>query len=380
MSKGHWAKIWGIGILLTGVLLIVIFVLHTGYSNKKERGDIVIGAAWPFSSQNELFKEGVELAVDQINAGGGINGHKVLLVEKDDKGTVTGGMNVAQSFTKVPNLTAVIGHRFSYISIAASYIYEKAGIVMLSPTSTAPELTKKGYKYIFRDIPSDNEIARQLALYAAGLGHRHMVIYYADDSYGIGLANSFEDYARKAGIEIVDRFSYYADLRDLDRISATWKALDYDGVFMAQYMPDGAQFIADTAKLGISVPVFAGDAMDTPQLYRIAGNAAEGTVIGTIFNPQDPRQAVKSFINNFYSKYGKMPTQYAAQGYDAVNLLAKAVKETGSASPSAVAQKLRTFKDVSGVAGIHTFADNGDDIGKLVVLKTLKNEQFVYIH
>lgn len=373
------AKKLGIAVLVTGVLLLFILFLLTMYSNRKEE-DIVIGVAWPFSAQNDLFKEGVELAADEINTRGGINGRKVRLIEKDDQETVTGGMTVAQSFTKVPNLTAVIGHSISSISIAAANIYENAGIVMLSPSATAPALTQKGYKYIFRNIPSDEEIARQLTLYAAKQGHRHMVIYYSDDSYGIGLANSLENHAKNAGIEIVDRFSYYADARDLDRLSAKWKALDFDGIFVAHYMPDGAQFIADAAKAGVSVPFFAGDAMDTPELYQVAGKAAEGTVVGTIFNSRDPREEVKSFISNFNSRYGKMPTSEAAQGYDAVNLLAGAIEAAGSASPTAVAQKLRTFKNRPGVAGFHTFADNGDDMGELVVKKVVKNGQFDYIN
>lgn len=377
MPNGHKAKTLGIGVLVTAVLILFVFML-TMYLNSKDR-DIVIGVAWPFSVQDDLFKEGVELAADEINARGGINGRKVRLIQKDDEQTVTGGMTVAQSFTEVPNLTAVIGHSVSFISTAAANIYENAGIVMLSPSATAPSLTQKGYKYVFRNIPSDDEIARQLALYAARQGHRRMVIYYYDDSYGIGLANSFEDHARKAGIEIVDRFSYYADARDLNRLSEKWKALDFDGIFVAHYMPDGANFIADVAQAGISVPFFAGDAMDTPELWEVAGKAAEGTVVGTIFNAQDPREEVRSFINNFNAKYGKMPTPYAAQGYDAVNLLALAVKEAESSSPAAVAEKLRTFKSRPGVAGFHTFAENGDDIGNLVVKKVVKNGQFDYI-
>lgn len=379
MPNGDRPGKLGIGILVTGVLLLFIAAVFMMYPHKKEE-DIVIGVAWPFSARDDLFKEGVRLAADEINSRGGINGRKVRLIEKDDEGTVTGGMTVAQSFTKVPNLTAVIGHSVSFISIAASNIYESAGIVMLSPTSTAPALTQKGYKYIFRNIPSDDEIARQLALYAAKQGHRRMVIYYCDDSYGIGLANSFEDHAQKEGIKIVDRFSYYADSRDLNRLRAKWKALDFDGIFVADYMPDGAHFIADVARAGISVPFFAGDAMDSPELCQIAGKAAEGAVVGTIFNSRDPREEVRSFINNFNSKYGRAPTLYAAQGYDAVNLLAEAVKGAGSASPAAVAQKLRALKGIPGVAGFHTFADNGDDIGDLVVKKVIKEGRFVYIN
>ncbi|HWR56733.1 MAG TPA: ABC transporter substrate-binding protein, partial [Negativicutes bacterium] len=326
------------------------------------------------------FREGVLLAADEINNSGGINGRPVRLVEKDDGNTVTGGMAAAQSFTEVPGLTAVIGHRNSAVSLAASATYEKAGIVMLSPASTAPALTQNGYEYIFRNIPSDDEIARQAALYAAGQGLRRIVIYYADDSYGRGLAGSFEDHAKEAGMDIVDRFTYYADLKDLKRTCTKWQALDFDGTFVARHMPDGAEFIADAAELGITVPFLAGNTLDTPQLYKVAGKAAEGTVVCSIFNPEEPRPAVQSFVDSFRGKYVAMPTSYAAQGYDALHLLAAAVKEAGSASPAAVAQKLRAFKDVPGVAGFHTFADSGDDTGSLVVKKMLSNGEFSYIN
>lgn len=278
LKSSNWIKIAS---LLAAMLLLILLAQWSGYFKKADKGDIVIGLAWPVATKNSMLKEGVELAVDEINGQGGINGRKIRLVVKDDEGTVTGGVTVAQSLIQIPDLVAVIGHRASFVSIAASAIYEEAGIVMLSPASTAPSLTQKGYQLVFRNIPSDAEIARQLALFAARQGHRRMAIYYSEDSYGLGLANAFEDHAKNEGIKIVDRISYYADGEDLERIAKKWSALDYDSIFVAHYMPDGAIFIADAVKAGISLPFLAGDAMDTPELYEIAGKAAEGTVVGS---------------------------------------------------------------------------------------------------
>jgi len=366
--------------LLAGfILLFILSTQLTGCSNRSGREEIVIGLAWPFATKNSMLKEGVELAVDEINGRGGIKGRKIRLVEKDDEGTITGGVNAAHSFVKIPNLVAVIGHRASFVSIAASAVYEEAGVVMLSPASTAPNLTQRGYELVFRNIPSDDEIARQLALYAAGRGHRRMAIYYSEDSYGLGLANSFEDHAKKAGIKVVDRISYYADQEDMARLGEKWRALDYDGIFVAHYMPDGAEFIADAAKAGITAPFLAGDAMDTPELYKIAGKAAEGAVVGSIFNPGDPRPETKQFIEKFLERNNTAPTPYAAQGYDAVHLLAAAIEESGSMDPRAVAGKLRTFKDRPGAAGTHTFTENGDDVGNLVVKKVIHDGEFQFI-
>ncbi|MCL6611568.1 MAG: ABC transporter substrate-binding protein [Peptococcaceae bacterium] len=377
LKSNGWRKT--IFLLAAAILLFLLATRLNGCFNKSAREDIVIGLAWPFATKNSMLREGVELAVDEINGRGGIEGRKIRLVEKDDEGTVTGGVNVAQSFAKIPGLVAVIGHRASFVSIAASAIYEEAGILMLSPASTAPSLTQRGYKLVFRNIPSDDEIARQMALYAAGRGHRRMAVYYSEDSYGLGLANSFEDHAKKAGIKIIDRISYYADQEDMARIGEKWKALDCDGVFVAHYMPDGAEFIADAAKAGITVPFLAGDAMDTPDLCEIAGKAAEGTVVGSIFNPGDPRLETKQFIEKFSQKYNTAPTPYAAQGYDAVHLLAAAIEESGSTDPRAVAGKLRTFKDRPGASGTHTFTENGDDAGDLVVKKAVHNGEFQFI-
>ena len=361
------------------ILFAILPLLLSGCSKARNNQNIVIGVAWPMASNNSLFKEGVDLAVDELNQKGGVNGHKLDIIMSDDEGSVDKGMSVAQTFAENKDMVAVIGHRNSSVSIPASRIYEDAGKLMLSPASTAPELTQQGYKFVFRNIPSDDEITRQLAIYAAQAGHKRMVIYYSDDSYGRGLANSFEDHANKEGIYIVDRVSYYGKLSDLERLQQKWKALDFDGIFVAQAMPGGAEFIADAGKVGITVPFIGGNAMDSPMLNNIAGKYAEGTVIGTIFNPNDPRPEVATFVKKFQQKYNQMPTSYSAQGYDAVKLLAAAIEQANSTDPSLIAEQLHKFKDWPGVAGYHTFNDSGDDVGKLVVKKVLHNGQFEYL-
>ena len=334
--------------------------------------DILIGVAWPFETNNSLFREGVELAAAEINAGGGINGRLIRLLMKDDQASVTRGMAVAQSFAENTAVVAVIGHRSSTISIPASTIYEDAGLLMLSPASTAPRLTQRGYKNIFRNIPSDDEIAKQLASFALEQGHQRMVIYYVDTPYGLGLANSFEDHAQELGIMIVDRITHYGGLKSLDRLHQKWQALAFDGVFLAQVLPGGAEFIADAGYLGFEVPFIGGNALDSPLLGRIGGKSAEGTVIGTIFNPADPRDKVQTFIDSFYKKHQIMPSAYTAQGYDALKLLAAAIEKAGVPATARIAEALRAFNNQPGVAGYHIFAENGDAVGDLVVLKVVQ--------
>ena len=363
-------------VFIACTLIIVLLALATGCMGTKGRGDIAIGVAWPFESNNSLFREGVELAVKEINQAGGIKGRKIQLEMKDDQASVALGMAIAQSFAQEQRVAAIIGHRNSFVSIPASRIYEEAGLVMLSPASTAPELTQNDYKFVFRNVPSDDEIARQMAIFCSRQGQKRMVIYYSEDSYGVGLANSFEDHAKKEGIKVVDRISYYGDQKDLARLHNKWQALDFDGIFIASGMPEGAEFIADGGQVGITVRYYAGNTMDSPLLHELGGQAAEGTVVGTIFNPDDTRMEVKNFIENFTKEYNQPPSAYSAQGYDAVKLLAAAIGQAGDADAVALADHLRGLKNLPGVAGYHSFDRNGDDVGELVVIKTLRDGEF----
>ena len=361
------------------IFCTVIVLLLTGCTPLAEPKDIVIGVAWPFATNNNLFNEGIDLAVRDINSSGGIKGRKLRLLKADDGSDVEKGMAIAESFAENKAIQAVIGHDNSFISIPASTIYNNAGLVMLSPASTAPELTKNGYQHIFRDIPSADEIARQVAIYLGQQGYRRMVIYYANDSYGTSLANSFEDHARSQGITIVDRFNYYNSLEDLKRLNIRWQAFGVDGIFIANTLSEGGQFIFDAGQVGIKVPFMAGNALDSSLLTATGGKAAEGTIVGSAYNPYLDRPEVKRFVTDFRAEYNQMPSTYAALGYDAVKMLAAAIEKSDLHNPSTVAKQLTKLGKWPGVAGIHELDQKGDDIGDLVVLKKLQAGKFVYI-
>jgi branched-chain amino acid transport system substrate-binding protein len=366
----------------TGIIIISCLVsvfLGTGCTQSEKPQDIVIGVAWPFATNNDLFSEGIDLAVREINENGGINGRELKLLKADDGAELEKGLKIAQSFAENKEIRAVIGHRNSFISIPASAIYEQAGLVMLSPASTAPGLTQNGYKHIFRCIPGDDEIARQMAVYLAGHGYHRMVIAYSDDSYGTGLANSFEDQAKAQGITIVDRFDNYTGLEDLKRLHNKWQAFGFDGIFIAENMPEAAQFIFDAGQAGINVPFFGGNTLESPLLSSIGGKAAEGTIVGSVFNPNIDRPEVKSFVLGFSQEYNKMPNSYAALGYDAVKILAAAIEKSDSRNRSTVAEELANLGSWPGASGSHEFDAKGNDMGDLVVLKELHAGEFRYL-
>lgn len=366
--------------MYTIIIFCAVWVFFcTSCTQPEKTGEIVIGVAWPFAASDNLFDMGIDLAVKEINNSGGVNGRALKLLKADDGADVEKGLAIAESFAENMDIQAVIGHKNSFISIPASTIYNNAGLVMLSPASTAPELTENDYQNIFRIIPSDDEIAQELAIYLAEHGYRRMVIYYTDDSYGTGLANSFEDQAGAQGIEIVDRFNYYTSMSDLKHLHKRWQAFGFDAVFIAGSLSQGNRFISDAGKAGIFVPFVGGNALDSPLLTGIGGKEAEGTIVGSVFSPYLDRSEVKEFVAGFYEISGEMPDAYAALGYDAVKMLAAAIEDSDLKNRTTVAKGLMDLGKWTGAAGIHEFDANGDEVGNLVLLKKIQAGKFEYL-
>lgn len=347
----------------------------------RSQGDIVIGVAWPFSTTEHKLRPGIEMAQQEINGAGGVLGRQIELRWADDAGSAPQGRYEAQQFADQKDVIAVIGHYNSRVSIPASAIYQFANILMLSPGSTSPRLTQQGFDLVFRNIPTDDEIGCQLARFAYNQGYHSMLILAAKDTYGRGLANVFETEAGRLNIEIVDRLSYpkNSDETFFQSILERWKQLSFDAIFIAGTTPEPAYFIRLARKLGVQSPILGGDGLDSPQLWELGGEAAEGTIVATAFHPDVPRPELEQFTSAFQQKYGELPDAWAAQGYDALKLLAYAMEQAGATDPDAVANTLRETRNWPGVTGPHTFDLNGDVVGKPIVLQQVKGQQFVYL-
>lgn len=374
-------------ILIAAALMLFISACSSAGDLREQRertlgrqtGDILVGVAWPFADRNEGFREGLELALEEINQKG-VLGSRMKLLQEDDQSSVTEGLTIAQSFANNPALTAVIGHRSSVVTVPASKVYDHAGLLMLAPSSTAPGLTAAGMDRVFRLIPDDTQIGSTMAKYAQTKGYRNMAIFYTNDEYGRGLANSFEDGAKAAGIQIVDRLSDYRDLDALRRAMDKWKLLGVDAIFLAEVMPAGAAFLADLRKVGMQVPVIGGDGLDTAALAEAAGSAADNTVVASIFNPTAAGDTVQHFVQAYKSKYNEEPRKWAAQGYDALKLLAYALEKAGSRQPSKLANVLNQTKGWQGVSGLHTFDADGNVRDMPIILKQLRGASFQYLN
>ncbi len=390
-------------IRLTLVLLFVLLSLHltgcnsvedpaiqrsiTAEESDQNKGNINIGVTFSFSSSGILFRQGVEMARDDVNAGGGIkigdSKHQLVLFFKDDKRSINDGRRVAQEFVEgrvtaeetgnssTPvqepvNIVAVIGNLSSFIAIPVSTLYNYYGVLMLSPGATAPKFTDQGYNLVFRNIVQDREVGKQMADFARKQGCMKVMVASSRSAYGRGLGNEFEKRAQKIGLEVVDRRSFepIGEKMNFSKELNFWKYRDFDAVFLAGAHPEVTVLVQQMRKAGLNQPVFGGDGLDVSKFCSLGGKDVVGSVAPAPFHfllglDKDGPEKTRKFVQDFAKRYKKFPDTWAAQGYDAVMVLVAAMEEAGSSNPGKMADVLHSLKWV-GVTGKHLFNANGD--------------------
>lgn len=345
--------------------------------------DVVVGVAWPWAARKEMrFGEGIDLAVADINAKGGVNGRRLRIVRSDDHESADEGRLIAQRFGADPAVVAVIGHLQSYVTVPAAAIYDNGGLVMFAPASTDPALTAQGYHRVFRGIFTDKAAGHQMAEYAVRNGYRRIAIEYVRSPYGRDLANAFEEYITDHKLGIVARQSYGADEVSEQTFESTvreWKTLDLDAIFLAGEVPSAAYFVNAARKLGLTTPILGGDALGSPTLLAIAGAAAENMVVPSAFHPDEPRAEVQQFSAAFRQRYNAVPDAASALGYDALNLLATAMRNAHSTMPDSIGAALHALHGWRGVTGPFTFDAAGDVVDKPVMKMVVRRGRFEYL-
>lgn len=374
-------------ILVLCVLSLVLLggCFNNNLARQREKdaasGDnILIGVPVPleFAQKNTSFLKGIDLALEDINAEG-VNGKKFELQIADDKGNFKTAVDIAQEFSANTRMLAVIGHWYSDICIPVSNIYEEAGMLTIIPTVSNPEVTDKGYKYIFQSITSDKKIAEEMCAYAKSKGYEKIVVCYEDSSYGQNLAYAIEEGAGKYQIKIIDRNSGLLTSEQFKKAHDKWKALDFDAVLLALNMPEGGNYIKALRTMNKDVGIICADGLDVSTFINDLGKNAEGVVIATTYSPYEQRPELASFNEKYRHKYNEEPDVWAIQGYDSLQVIAHAIKQTNSYSPTELADFLRQMKPWQTVSGKISFNQFGEIDGREIHKKIVVGGQFQYI-
>ena len=321
----------------------------------------VVGAVGPWKQGYGLQNlQGVQLAAEEINKSGGINGHPFKVIERDDAGDGPQAAKIAQEFVRNSSISAVIGHVNSSGMLSAAPIYD-GRLVAVATSATSPDLTGIS-SWVFRVISSDSLNGIALANFASRFGQRgptSIAVLYENNTYGRGLADSFR---RSFHGEIVSLDPINADLLTAEPYIAYLKSRKPKIVFVAGRVATGLKILQEAKRQGFN-PIFVGG--DGWQGILADTATSEGAYIGMSFTPEDPSPRARTFVTAFKKKFNTVPDAHAALAYDATYLIAQALKEKGP-DRRAVRDYLRSLNRETAYAGLTGpafFEDTGDPVG-----------------
>jgi branched-chain amino acid transport system substrate-binding protein len=345
-------------------------------SGSNDGETIKIGAIFPLTGgsayQGKSFKQAIQLAEEEINSNGGINGKKLEIIFEDDKGVPAEGVNAAQKLITQDNVSAIIGNFNSSVTLAVRAVTEREKVVQITPGSTADNITEPGHPYMFRNLMPNSFQAPELAKFAIKkLGLKNVAIIAENTDYGRTGAQQYEQVAKKLGGKILAIEYYNQGDKDFYAQLTKLKNMNPDAIFISGLITEGAQILQQARDLGIKTQWLGMGGFTNDNFPKLAKGAAEGMIHVSYFEPgfYDYFPNSKLFVENYNKKYGSNPDMYAANGYEAVYILAEAIKKAGGGDREKIREAMTKIKDLPGVCGPTTFDKNGQAKKGLLFVK-----------
>lgn len=345
--------------------------------------DIVVGAYLSLSGSDSTFgtdtRDGVELAVAEVNAKGGIKGKKVKVLYEDDKSTPQEASNKVRQLIDRDKAVAILGEVASSRSLAGGLICNTKKVPMVTPSSTAVEVTKDR-EYVFRVCFTDDQQGDVAARFVAETMKKKKVavLYAAQDTYSSGLAASFAASFKKHGGEIVLEKGYQKGESNFTTYLGELKAASPDAIFVPIYYNEMVNVARQAKQAGLPGSIFVGgDGWDSSDLLEGAGTELEGAYFTNHYAPDVPWDNSKAFVTAFQAKYKHEPSSLSAQGYDSALLLFDAIGRATTVTPEAIKVALAQTKDFKGATGNLTI-DKDHNANKPIVVVQIKGKKFTY--
>ncbi len=330
--------------------------------------------------------KGIRLAIEELNAKGGVNGRQLDLRTYDDQGKPEEAAVAATRLVTQDKVSVLLGEVASSRSLAMAPIADANRVPMITPSSTNPEVTREVTKsgertrrFVFRVCFTDDFQAAVMARFAADRGFRNVAIFRdVGNAYSIGLADDFLSRFKALGGAIVNDQSYKAGDQDFKAQLTSIRAKAPDAIYVPGYSTDVALIARQARELGIKVPLLGGDGWDSSKLFEIGGHYLEGSFFSNHYSPDDPSPRIQDFIARYKARFGAVPDSMAATGYDAAMVAADAMNRAKDLSGESVAAAIAETKGFPGVTGVITLDADHNAVKPAVVLE-VKGGKAVYV-
>ncbi len=315
--------------------------------------------------------KGMQMAVEDINSAGGVNGKKLAIVEGDHGSSSSEAANVTQKLI-TQKVSAIVGDPTTGITKAAAQICQPAKVVLLSAGAVGPGVVEIG-DYIYRDTLLDAVAAPAVTRYLSEeLNWKKVALVTTTGlSYSEGLTSIFKPALTEYGMEIVAEQSIMEKDTNFSAQVTALSQKQFDGLVFTGYYTEGALFMKEMRKQGLQQVMVGGDGLLGKELYQLGEGAVKGSMLyaGFAVDTENATGKTREFIEKYQAKNnGAMPDMFSSQGYDAVVLLAEAMEAAQSSDPTVFKEKLAQTKDFQGVTGTITFDANREPIKSPVYL------------
>jgi branched-chain amino acid transport system substrate-binding protein len=362
---------------------VALWLVLTG-CGQPSRDTIRIGEFASLTGKEATFgissHEGTLLAIEEINAAGGVLGKQLELLTEDTQSKPGEPATVVNKLISRDRVVGILGEVASSRSLEAAPICQQNGVPMISPSSTNPKVTEVG-DYIFRVCFIDPFQGTVMANFATKSLKATKVAIFTDvkSDYSKGLAKYFKEQFLKNGGQIVAELDFNGGDKDFKAQLTAIKAANPDGVFVPGYYTDAALIAIQARQLGLNVPLFGGDGWESEKLAEIGKEAVEGHYFSTHYHPEVGSDLSRQFVENYRKRWnGKNPDALAACGYDSALVLVDALKRAGATEGPKVRAALAATKDFKAVTGTITINPQRD-ASKAAVILQVRGGQFKYL-
>ncbi|HEY4246021.1 MAG TPA: ABC transporter substrate-binding protein [Lacunisphaera sp.] len=332
------------------------------------------------ASFGQSSHKGITMAIEELNAAGGVLGKKIELISADNQTKPGESATAVKKLISRDHVIALLGEVASGRSLEAAPIAQASHIPMVAPAATNPKVTQTG-DYIFRVCFIDPFQGKVMAKFALTdlRAKKVAILSSVSNAYSVGLAKFFRETFTAAGGEIAAENDFSEGDKDFRAQLTAVKAAGVDAVFVPAYYTEAALIVRQARDLGITAPFFGGDGWEAPQLLEIGGSALDGCYYSTHFSPQNNDPAVQEFVKKFKARWnGETPDAFGALGYDAAYVLVDAIKRAGTTAEPQLRDALAATKNFPGVTGVTTI-DKNRDASKPAAILAIKNGKLSFL-
>ncbi len=323
-------------------------------------GEIPVGFAFALTGDAAIYgtsqKNAVDLAVEEINSSGFLGGATMRAVIEDDTGRPETATTVFEKLINEDEVVAIIGPTLSNAALSSDPIAQENGVPVVAVSNTAAGITEIG-DFVFRaSLPERAVIPNTVRVAKQKLGFAKVAIMYAnDDAFSKSGYDVFKAALQENGVEILTEETFAGRDTDFSAQLTKIKGLNPDALIVSALVTPASGILTQARQLGIQVPVIGGNGFNSPDLTRLAGDAANGVISGAAYFVANENAKNTAFVQAYNSKYGKNPDQFAAQAYAGTYLLAEAIRNAGSTDRAAIRNALDQLQNVDTVLGTFSF-------------------------